>query len=66
MDKPVRITAYLHDTMAVWRHDFHAHPVPGFLEHRASKAKAEVLRKLSIQNSRRRDHYGDLDLQGNK
>jgi hypothetical protein len=45
MNRPYQTTAYLHEVMTQWRHDFHAHPELGCDEQRTAATVAELLRE---------------------
>lgn len=49
MNRHAQATAYLHERMTQWRHDFHAHPELGCEEHRTAATIAELLRGLDIE-----------------
>lgn len=49
MIRPTQTTAYLRNSMAQWRHDFHAHPELGCEEQRTAATIAELLRNFGIE-----------------
>lgn len=49
MKKPAQMTADLYDNMALWRHDFHAHPELGCEELRTAATIAELLSNFGIE-----------------